>query len=109
MSTDAQPLTESAPAADADPRPDLPRWEDGPDKLPLTVSWRECIRDMRWIEEQFSCCGFAPYEGRHVAVWDRTVIDADPDLLELRARLREARGVNSDRVSIIYIEPPIVT
>jgi hypothetical protein len=109
MSTDAAQTTDAAPAADADPRPDLPRWEEGPNKLPLTIAWRECIRDMRWIEDQFRCYGFEAYVGNHVAVWDRKVIDSDPNLLELRARLRRTPGVNADRVSIVYIEPPIIT
>lgn len=113
MSTDARPTTDPAAngaaphAAEIDPRPDLPRWEPGPDKLPLSISWRECIRDMRWIERQRNSGGFDQYAGNYIAVWEERVIAFDPDLSALRARVKELLGDLSGRATTRYLRPAI--
>lgn len=106
MSIDARPTT--PPAADAaDQRPDLPRWEPGPDKLPLSIWWREHIRDMRWSTKQQQCGGFDRYVGEFVGVWEERVIVHAPDLPELRAQIARLPGIDPSRVVVTYIEPPI--
>ncbi|MCI0699496.1 MAG: hypothetical protein L0241_00225 [Planctomycetia bacterium] len=105
--TGADTSTNGAPANGVDPRPDLPRWEEGPDKLPLTIWWREYIRDLRWIEEQFRLGAWEQFAGNYIAVWDKRLIDYGPDLLALRERLKHMSGINPAHVAVTYVEPPI--
>ena len=116
MSTDARPATEAAdpmPAnetaphatGEIDPRPDLPRWEPGPDKLPLSISWREHIRDIRWIRTQRNSGMLDQYVGNYIAVWEERVIAFDPDLFALRERIKQLLGELSDRASTAYMQP----
>jgi hypothetical protein len=118
MSADALPTTDPVPAGiapaaapppESDPRPDLPRWEPGPNKLPLTVSWREHIRDLRWIEDVFHHGDCDRYAGKHVAVWAEQVIDSDENLLDLRARLKLLPADAGRRATVTYVPTPIET
>lgn len=116
MSTDMRPTTDPAangPATHvpdaADPRPDLPRWDEGPDKLPLTVSWREYVRDLRWSNRQHECGGFDQYAGEYVVVWEERVIAHGPDLLELRERVKRLPEIGPNDGVETYIEPSIFT
>ncbi len=116
MSTDARPTTDPTvpangavpPAPDEiDPRPDLPRWEPGPGKLPLSVSWRERIRDLRWIDYQRNSGGLDQYAGNYIAVWEERVIAFDPNLRQLRERVKQLLGDLYGRHSMVYIPAAI--
>lgn len=56
-----------------------------------------------WIRENWGTPILEPYRGKHVAVFNRRVIECDDDPLSLRLAWAKTLNVHPDRLAVVYV------
>lgn len=74
---------------------------DGP---PWTGLMAEIMNEWYWFYEEVNKGVFQQYEGEHIAIYGRAVVDHDANRVELCRRASEAHGVPPNRIIYPYID-----
>ncbi len=64
------------------------------------------LADWAWIYEQGSKGALSEYQGRHIAVFDRTIVAAGADADVLRRDVSQRFGVHPERIAIFWNDGP---
>ena len=78
---------------------------------PAAPSWPtldELASDSAWAYELGEKYGYNDYQGKHVAILNKTIIGSGTDHVSLRQDLAKRFAVHPERIIILYIDSPYV-